>query len=67
MVAFAISVPLGYYGMIKWLEGFAYKITPGILVFILAGVASFLIAWITVGFESVKAALGNPVKALRSE
>jgi putative ABC transport system permease protein len=67
MVAFVVSVPLGFYAMNKWLEGFAYKISPGITVFIVAGIVSFLIAWITVGFESVKAALGNPVNALRSE
>jgi putative ABC transport system permease protein len=67
MVAFVVSVPLGMYAMNKWLEGFAYKISPGITVFVVAGIVSFLIAWITVGFESVKAALGNPVKALRSE
>jgi putative ABC transport system permease protein len=67
MVAFVVSVPLGYYAMNKWLEGFAYKISPGITVFIVAGLISFLIAWFTVGFESVKAALGNPVKALRGE
>jgi putative ABC transport system permease protein len=36
-------------------------------VFILAGIVSFLIAWFTVGFESLKAAMGNPVKALRNE
>lgn len=53
--------------MNKWLEGFAYKVSPGIAVFVLAGLASFLIAWFTVGFESVRAALSNPVKALRSE
>jgi putative ABC transport system permease protein len=67
MIAFVISVPLGLYAMNKWLEGFAYKISPGIAVFVLAGLASFLIAWFTVGFESVRAALSNPVKALRSE
>jgi putative ABC transport system permease protein len=67
MIAFVISVPLGLYAMNKWLEGFAYKISPGIAVFVLAGLVSFLIAWFTVGFESVRAALSNPVKALRSE
>jgi putative ABC transport system permease protein len=53
--------------MDKWLESFAFKITPGITIFIVAGIVSFLIAWLTVGFESIKAAIGNPVKALRSE
>jgi len=67
LIAFVIAVPIGYYLMSKWLEGFAYKISIGVMVFVLSGVAAFLIAWLTVGFESVKAALGNPVKALRSE
>ncbi|MFZ6008893.1 MAG: ABC transporter permease, partial [Bacteroidota bacterium] len=67
MIAFVIAVPLGYYGMSEWLENFAYKINLGYSVFILAGLMSFLIAWLTVGFESVRAAISNPVKALRNE
>jgi putative ABC transport system permease protein len=67
MIAFLIAIPLGYYGMTKWLENFAYRIELGYTVFILAGIVSFLIAWFTVGFESLKAAMGNPVKALRNE
>jgi putative ABC transport system permease protein len=67
MVAFVIAVPLGYFLMNKWLQGFEYKIEIGFLVFLVAGIVSFLIAWITVGFESVKAAFGNPVNALRNE
>jgi putative ABC transport system permease protein len=66
-ISFVLAVPIGWYVMDKWLEGFAYKIELGITVFFLAGAVAFLIAWITIGFESVKAALGNPVKALRSE
>lgn len=66
-VAFALAVPLGWYLMNEWLSGFAYKINLGITVFVVAGLASFAIAWLTIGFESVKAALGNPIKALRSE
>jgi putative ABC transport system permease protein len=67
VIAFVLAVPLGWYLMEKWLEGFAYKISVGVMVFVLSGIVAFLIAWITVGFESIKAALGNPVKALRSE
>jgi putative ABC transport system permease protein len=67
LVAFVIAAPLGYYAMNKWLENFAYKIELGYVVFILAGIISFLIAWLTVGFESLRAAMNNPVKALRSE
>lgn len=66
-ISFIIAVPIGWYVMTKWLEGFEYKIELGFMVFVVAGLVSFLIAWVTIGFESVKAALGNPVKALRSE
>jgi putative ABC transport system permease protein len=67
IIAFVVAVPIGYYLMEKWLEGFAYRISLGVTVFVLSGLAAFLIAWFTVGFESIKAAVGNPVKALRSE
>jgi putative ABC transport system permease protein len=67
VIAFVVAVPLGYYAMNQWLENFAYKIELGITVFILSGVVSFLIAWFTVGFESVRAAMNNPIKALRNE
>lgn len=66
-VSFIVALPIGWYLMNEWLKGFEYKIDLGIMAFILAGVVAFLIAWITIGFESIKAALGNPVKALRSE
>jgi ABC-type antimicrobial peptide transport system permease subunit len=67
IVAFAISAPVGYYFMDKWLQDFAYKITIGPNIFMLAILASIVIAWITVGYKAVKAALANPVKSLRSE
>jgi putative ABC transport system permease protein len=67
MIAFVLAIPIGYYSMSKWLENFAYKIELGYIVFIGAGVISFLIAWLTVGFESLRAAMNNPVKSLRNE
>jgi putative ABC transport system permease protein len=67
LVAFAISAPLGWYFMNKWLQGFTYKITLGPGIFMLAIAASVIIAWITVGYKAVGAALANPVKSLRSE
>jgi putative ABC transport system permease protein len=67
LIAFVIAVPLSYFAMIKWLEGFAYKIPIDIAVFVYAGIAALLIALLTVSFESVKAASGNPVDALRNE
>ena len=66
-IAFLISVPVGYYAMDQWLQSFAYKIELNAIVFILAGLISFAIAWITIGFESVKAAMGNPVDSLKNE
>jgi len=66
-IAFALAVPLGYYGMTRWLENFAYKMEVGSLVFVVAGVVSFGIAWLIIGFHSVKAAMRNPVDALKAE
>ncbi|MEI9920525.1 MAG: ABC transporter permease [Bacteroidota bacterium] len=66
-ISFVVAVPIGWYLMTQWLKSFEYKIELGLMVFVLAGLVSFAIAWVTIGFESVKAALGNPVNALRSE
>ena len=65
VISFVISVPLGYYFMNKWLEGFAYKITPGMSVFIISGLVSFVIAWLTISFESFRAASKNPVDTFK--
>ncbi len=67
IVAFAISAPVGYYFMHKWLQDYTYRIPIGPHIFIIAIAASVAIAWITVGYKAVKAALANPVKSLRSE
>ncbi len=67
LVTFVIGIPTGYYAMNYWLEGFAYETIIGVSVFALAGIASLLVAWLTVSFESFKAARSNPVKSLRSE
>jgi putative ABC transport system permease protein len=65
--SFFLSVPLGLYFSQRWLEAFAYRITPGVGIFILSGVIAFAIAWLTISFESVRAARRNPVDTLRSE
>ncbi len=67
IIAFALAVPVAYYMMSNWLDNFAFKInmTPG--VFVLAILLSVIIAWVTVGYKSIKAALANPVRSLRSE
>jgi len=67
LIAFVIAVPIAWYGMNKWLEGFAYKISIGWFVFAIAGAVALTIALITVSFESIKSAMGNPVDSLRSE
>ncbi len=67
LVAFVISAPLGWYLMNKWLQSFAFRIQLGPGVFVSAIALSVFIAWLTVGYKAVKAALVNPVKSLKSE
>jgi ABC-type antimicrobial peptide transport system permease subunit len=67
LIAFAIAVPVAYYMMSNWLDNFAFRINISIWFFLLAITLSVLIAWMTVGYKSLRAALANPVKSLRSE
>ena len=67
MVAFVVAAPLAWYVMNGWLQEFAYKITLGPGIFGIAIGATILVAALTVSFQSIKAALMNPVRSLRSE
>jgi ABC-type antimicrobial peptide transport system permease subunit len=67
IIAFAIAVPVAWYLMSSWLDNFVFRVHMGIGIFMLAIGASVVVAWLTVGYKSVKAALSNPVKNLRSE
>jgi putative ABC transport system permease protein len=67
LAGFVVAAPLAYYAMNKWLEDFAYRIEIGMGVFILAGLLALAIAWLTVSYQSIKAALANPVESLRYE
>ena len=67
LVAFAIAAPLGWLAMNNWLDSFEYHIDISLWVFILAGVAAMLIAWLTIGYQSMRLAMANPVKSLRTE
>lgn len=67
MLAALIAFPVAWYAMNRWLNDFAYRIHISIWVFIIAGLTAICIALLTVGLQAVKAALANPVKALRSE
>ena len=67
LIALVIAVPIAWYGMGQWLENFAYRVDVGTGVFIISGVIALLIAWLTVSYQSIKAAIVNPVKSLRDE
>ena len=66
-IGILIASPVAWWAMNQWLQGFAYKIDIEWWMFALAGVAAVAIALLTISFQSVKAALMNPVKSLRSE
>lgn len=67
LIAFVVASPIAWYAMSKWLQNFKYQIDLGVDVFALTIAGTFLIAILTVSFQSIKAALMNPVKSLRSE
>ena len=67
LIAVVIASPIAWYAMNRWLQDFAYRINIEWWVFALAGLLAVGIALLTVSFQSVKAALMNPVKSLRSE
>ncbi|TAE26202.1 MAG: FtsX-like permease family protein [Cytophagales bacterium] len=66
VIAILIASPLAWYAMTRWLEGFAYKVNLAWWVFAGAGLLAVVVALLTVSFQSVRAALKNPVKSLRS-
>ena len=67
VIAILIASPVAYFFMQKWLADFAYRIDIQWWMFAVAGAVAVAVAFLTVGFQSVKAALANPVKSLRSE
>ncbi|GAB4032967.1 ABC transporter permease [Spirosoma jeollabukense] len=67
LIALVLASPIAWYVMNKWLAGFPYKINISWWMFALSGVLAVSIALLTVSFQSIKAALTNPVKSLRSE
>ncbi|WP_333483070.1 ABC transporter permease [Spirosoma telluris] len=67
LIAIVISSPIAWYVMNQWLQGFAYKTDISWWVFALAGLLAVGIALLTVSVQSIKAALMNPMKSLRSE
>lgn len=67
LISILIAFPVAWWTMHHWLEGFAYRIDLSIGIFIISGVATILITVVTVSFQSVKSAISNPVKSLRTE
>jgi putative ABC transport system permease protein len=67
LVAIVIASPIAYYAMHRWLQDFAYRVDISWWIFGLAGLLAVGIALLTVSFQSIRAALVNPVKSLRSE
>jgi putative ABC transport system permease protein len=66
-IAVLISLPLGWYAMNKWLQDFTYRIEIGWWILALAALMALTIAVLTVSYQSIKAAIVNPVKSLRTE
>jgi putative ABC transport system permease protein len=66
-VAFLISTPISWYFLHQWLQNFVYRTELSWWIFPLAGMLTLAIALLTVGIQTVRAALANPVRALRSE
>ena len=67
VIAFFIAAPIGWYAMHTWLQAFVYRIPLGVNLFLWAILSTFFIAAITVGYQSIRSALANPVNSLRSE
>lgn len=67
LIANVIAWPIAFYAMNKWLQDFAYRIDISWWIFGMAGFTSLVIAFATVSFQAIKAAIANPVKSLRSE
>jgi putative ABC transport system permease protein len=66
-VALVIATPLSYFGMQNWLEDFAYHDSIGAGIFIWSGALAFIVALLTISFQTIRTAMGNPVNSLRSE
>lgn len=67
VISSVLSVPITWWGLDQWLDGFAYRVDNSVWVLMLAGVLVTLISWLTVAFYAYQAAQANPVKSLRTE
>ena len=67
LIACAVAFPLAYFAMKAWLQNFAYTTSIGWAVFLISGLMALVIAWLTVGYQSIRAAVADPVQALHHE
>ena len=67
IISATIAFPIAWWAMNKWLTGFAYHVNISLWIFVFAGVATVVIALLTVSLQALKAAIANPVKSLRTE
>ena len=66
-ISIVIASPVAWYVMHEWLQGFAYKINVSWYIFVLAGLVTLLVSLFTISFQTIKTAMANPVKSLRTE
>jgi len=68
LISFLMAIPVAWFVMENWwLQNFAYRINISVWTILISGAAAFLVAWLTVSFQSIKAAIKNPVQSLRSQ
>ena len=67
LISLIVAIPLSFFAANKWLENYPYRIQLSWWLFSIVGLVVILIAIVTVSFQSIKAAVGNPVKSLRTE
>lgn len=67
LVANLVAWPLAYFVMTSWLDGFAYRTNIGLFTFLFAGALAILVAFLTISYQAIRAAMANPVKSLRYE
>jgi putative ABC transport system permease protein len=66
-ISILIAIPIAWWAMNKWLQGFNYRVPIAWWMFALSGLIAIIIAFVTVSFQAIKAAVANPTKSLKTE